>query len=135
MFYPDQSIVVQPLIEELGQGFDMYLHRPDGPPLSVDLLSSGQLELLTFIGGLVTDKTPQGIMLIDEPELHLDPQWHRQVLKALKFLKPEWQIIVATHSPEIFDSVMSYERHFLVPDDDPRVKVWEKAISVEEGSQ
>ena len=41
------------------------------------------------------------ILLIDEPELHLDPQWHRQVLKALKFLKPECQIIVATHSAEI----------------------------------
>ena len=129
IFYPDQSIAVQPLTEELGAGFDMYLTRPDRPPLSVDLLSSGQLELLAFIGGLATDKSPQGIMVIDEPELHLDPQWHRQGLRALQLLKPDWQIIVGTHSPEIFDSVLSFERHFLVPEDDPRAKAWLSGVA------
>lgn len=129
MFYPDQSITVQPLTEELGEGFDMCVVRPGVPRLSVDYLSSGQLELLAFIGGLIIDKSPQGIMVIDEPELHLDPQWHRQVLKVLQFLKPEWQIIVATHSPEIFDSVLSFERHFLVPEDDPRANAWISGVA------
>jgi energy-coupling factor transporter ATP-binding protein EcfA2 len=135
MFYPEQSIIIQALAE-LGEGLDLYLvGRPDAPALSVDLLSSGQLELLTFIGGLVTDKTPQGIMVIDEPELHLDPQWHRQLLNALQFLKPDWQIIAATHSPEIYDSVLSFERHFLLPDDDPRVKSWNAALVAGEDEQ
>jgi energy-coupling factor transporter ATP-binding protein EcfA2 len=132
MFYPDQSIGVQLLTEQLGEGLDMYLNRPDAPPLSVDLLSSGQLELLAFIGGLVIDKSPQGIMFIDEPELHLDPQWHRQVLKVLQFLKPEWQIVVATHSPDIYDSVRSFERRFLVPATDPRAKGWNAKAMTEE---
>ncbi len=124
MFYPAQSFVVEPVSDDPEGGFDMFLNRPNQPRLAVDLLSSGQIELLTFAGDLITSNWPQGIILIDEPELHLDPQWHRQVLKTLKFLKPECQIIVATHSPEIYDSVLSFERHFLVPDDDPRAKAW-----------
>ncbi len=131
MFYPGQSFTVEPADGDPDSGFDMFLDRPNQPRLAVDLLSSGQLELFTFAGDLIISKWPQGIILIDEPELHLDPQWHRQVLKALQLLKPECQIIVATHSPEIYDSVMSFERHFLVPDDDPRAKVWEEAIRAE----
>ncbi|MDY0165032.1 MAG: AAA family ATPase [Thermoguttaceae bacterium] len=132
MFYPGQSFAVEPAGGDPDSGFDMFLDRPNQPRLAADLLSSGQLELFTFAGDLIISKWPQGIILIDEPELHLDPQWHRQVLKALQLLKPGCQIIVATHSPEIYDSVMSFERHFLVPDDDPRAKVWAEAIRAEE---
>ncbi len=124
MFYPGQSFKVEPVGDEPDDGFDMFLYRPNEPRLAVDLLSSGQIELFTFAGDLIISDWPQGVILIDEPELHLDPQWHRQVLRALRFLKPECQIIVATHSPEIYDSVLSFERHFLVPEDDPRAKAW-----------
>ncbi len=124
MFYPGQSFKVEPVGDEPESGFDVFLHRPNQPRLAVDLLSSGQIELFTFAGDLVISNWPEGIILIDEPELHLDPQWHRQVLRALRFLKPACQIIVATHSPEIYDSVLSFERHFLVPEDDPRAKAW-----------
>jgi predicted ATPase len=133
MFYPDQSFIVEPVSDEPDSGFDMFLNRPNQPRLAVDLLSSGQIELFTFAGDLVTrNDLSQGIILIDEPELHLDPQWHRQVLKALKFLKPECQILVATHSPEIYDSVLSFERHFLVPEDDPRARAWLSGIGQED---
>ncbi len=132
MFYPGQWFTVEPVSDEPESGFDIFLNRPNQPKLAIDLLSSGQIELFTFAGDLITSKWAQGIIVIDEPELHLDPQWHRQVLKALQFLKPECQIIVATHSPEIYDSVLSFERHFLVPEDDPRAKVWEKAIGAKE---
>ena len=132
MFYPGQWFTVEPVSDEPESGFDIFLNRPNQPKLAIDLLSSGQIEIFTFAGDLIISKWPQGIIVIDEPELHLDPQWHRQVLKALQFLKPECQIIVATHSPEIYDSVLSFERHFLVPEDDPRAKVWEKAIGAKE---
>jgi energy-coupling factor transporter ATP-binding protein EcfA2 len=133
MFYPDQSFKVEPVSDEPDSGFDMFLLRPNLPRLSVDLMSSGQIELLTFAGGLIQEKSPQGIIVIDEPELHLDPQWHRLVLKAIQFLKPEWQIIVATHSPEVFESVRSFERHFLVPPDDPRAAMWMASSAKETG--
>jgi predicted ATPase len=134
MFYPEQSFVVESVSDEPESGFDMFLNRPKQPRLAVDFLSSGQIELFTFAGDLVaSNDLSQGLILIDEPELHLDPQWHRQVLKALEFLKPECQVIVATHSPEIFDSVKSFERHFLVPEYDLRANAWLAGVGGREG--
>ncbi len=73
-----------------------------------------------FLAALVLNDDREGIVFIDEPELHLDPQWHAPIVRALMQLQPQAQFIVATHSPEIYDAAMSYERHFLVAEDDPR---------------
>ncbi|MBS0211444.1 MAG: AAA family ATPase [Planctomycetes bacterium] len=123
LFFPGQSFVVEPVDERPDEGFDVFL-LDRGARLPIDALSSGQLEIFMFAGGLAIEEFQQGIILIDEPELHLDPQWHRTFLKALAYLKPECQIIVGTHSPEVFDSVMSFERHFLVPAEDRRANAW-----------
>jgi len=123
MFFPGQSFVVEPVGDRPEDGFDVFvLHNQARLP--IDLLSSGQLEVFMMAGGLAIEDSPRGIILIDEPELHLDPQWHRTVLNALVRLRPESQILVGTHSPEIYDSVMSFERCFLVPETDPRAKGW-----------
>jgi len=110
--------------------FDLFYRRPGHPRLEVDLLSSGQQELLLFFADLVPDQVRGGIVFIDEPELHLDPQWHRPFLRSLMRLQPNSQFIVTTHSTEIFDAARSYEQHFLVPETDPRARLWpEKRIS------
>ena len=127
-FYPKCSFAVEPASEDPSQGFDLFLKSP-GIEVPIDELSSGQLELLMFVGSLVIEDSKPGIILIDEPELHLDPQWHRFVLQTLLDLRPQSQIIVATHSPEIYDSVASYERHFLVPQDDPRAALWQPVLA------
>jgi len=124
LFYPKESFSVEPVADDPEAGFDVFLCTSEGNRLSVDLLSSGQIELFSFAGALVMEKMPQGLIVIDEPELHLDPQWHRQLLRALQILKPDAQILIGTHSPEVYESVRSYERHFLVPEDDPRVAAW-----------
>jgi len=135
MFYPGQSFTVEPISNDPDEGFDVFLIGPDGFRLPLDLLSSGQLELFSFAGGLLVEEFPQGIILIDEPELHLDPQWHRTVLRAVSLLKPECQVVAATHSPEIYDSVRSFERHFLVPTDDPRARAWSMQTAVKEDDE
>lgn len=45
------------------------------------------------------------ILLIDEIDLHLHPQWQRHVLNDLCKLFPATQIIVTTHSPLVIQSV------------------------------
>ncbi len=124
MFFPAFSFSAEPVADRPETGFDVFYSAGSDARLPVDSLSSGQLELFCFAGTLLTESFSEGILLIDEPELHLDPQWHRFVLRMLRRLKPDCQIIVATHSPEVYDSVCSFERHFLVPDDDPRAKAW-----------
>ncbi len=124
MFYPEQKFVIEPVRDDPDAGFEMYLLQANESRLSIEFLSSGQLEIFSLAGGLIIDDFQEGIVIIDEPELHLDPQWHRQLLRALLHVKPNCQVLVATHSPEIFDSVRSFERHFLIPSDDPRAHSW-----------
>lgn len=79
-----------------------------------DSLSSGQKEIITtmFLIWKNTNKTP-GIVLIDEPELHLNAEWHRGFVSSLKKIAPHNQYILATHSEDVFDSVTS-ERRILI---------------------
>jgi AAA domain, putative AbiEii toxin, Type IV TA system/AAA domain len=137
-FYPDadQTFAVEVAHPDDSGGagtFEVYIKSQDGCRLEVDLLSSGQLELFLFLGELAMNEDREGIIFIDEPELHLDPQWHGIILGTLRRLQPAAQLIVATHSPEIYDAAMSYERHFLVRDDDPRSRMWAKRAVVRSG--
>jgi len=123
-FYPSQTFSAEAVKDDPTAGFDVFVTSGKQGRLPVDSLSSGQMELFVFAGTLILDKLEEGIIFIDEPELHLDPQWHRLLLRMLALLKPRSQIVVATHSPEVYDSVRSFERHFLVPSDDPRADSW-----------
>jgi predicted ATPase len=127
-FYGDQSDAFGVGLTESDDSeegaFEVFYKREGLPPLSVDDLSAGQLELFLFLAALVLNDDREGIVFIDEPELHLDPQWHAPVVRALMHLQPRAQFIVATHSPEIYDAAMSYERFFLVSADDPRASAW-----------
>lgn len=70
-------------------------------PLPLAKLSSGEKQLLIlFIEALLQRQNPY-IFLADEPELSLHIAWQRNILKAVRLLNPNAQIIVATHSPEI----------------------------------
>lgn len=136
-FYPDsgQTFAVEIVTPDrsITGSFDIFLHTPSGTRLEVDLLSSGQLELFLFLSALALNENWEGVIFIDEPELHLDPQWHRLIVRSLLRLQPRAQLIVATHSPEIFDAAASYERHFLVPENDPRSWLWAQHKTVGSG--
>ncbi len=51
----------------------------------------------------------KGIILIDEIELHLHPQWQREVLPALQKTFPNIQFIVTTHSPQVLSNLKKEE--------------------------
>jgi len=49
----------------------------------------------------------EGVVLIDEVDLHLHPQWQRMILPRLMETFPNCQFIVSTHSPQILGEVKS----------------------------
>jgi|GluameStandDraft_1065615.scaffolds.fasta_scaffold13462_2 predicted ATP-binding protein involved in virulence len=53
-------------------------------------------------------ETP-GIVLIDEPDAHLHPEWQWLLTKALRTVFPNIQLIIASHSPIILASVREGE--------------------------
>jgi len=126
LFHPgrEQTFTVEPVGDDPEAGFDVLLLGPDRVRLPLDSLSSGQLELFAFFGAFLRAKFQEGVVIIDEPELHLDHQWHTLTLQAFRRFLPRVQFLVATHSPDVFDSVYSFQRHLLLPPGDPRNVSW-----------
>jgi predicted ATPase len=100
--------------------------KPDkgGESFSFDGLSSGQKEMIAtlFLIWKNTQEQPC-IVLIDEPELHLNAEWHGDFVRQLHKLAPRNQYILATHSEEIFRSVDEEYRALLVPDDNSEMSL------------
>lgn len=104
--------------------FDLVLRRLDPEFGDIDIcpidqLSSGELEWIALVGTLITTNF-EGIVLVDEPELHMHPEWQARLLPALRSVAQESQIIIATHADPPWDQVYSFERLLMVPPGDPR---------------
>jgi len=85
-----------------------------GASYSIDGLSSGQKEIISTLF-LIWQHSRQNpaIVLIDEPELHLNVEWHHDFVEQLQKLAPQNQYIIATHSQEVFGSVSEDHRILL----------------------
>lgn len=101
--------------------WDLFLYRGEGRICSIDAMSSGEQEIIAMAVPFITEPL-DGLLLIDEPEQHLHPQWQGRVLRALRKLVPSSQVIVATHADAPWDDAKSWERRLLVDADDPRAK-------------
>lgn len=56
------------------------------------------------LSGEVLKKT-EGIVLIDEVDLHLHPEWQQLILMHLTEIFPGIQFIVTTHAPSVINSI------------------------------
>lgn len=61
-----------------------------------------------------------GVVLIDEIDLHLHPQWQRMVIPKLKSVFPNCQFIVSTHSPQIISEAEASEIFALKEDNETK---------------
>ncbi len=118
--------IVDPNDEELLA--DLFVMTADDRRLcTIDETSSGEVELLSFAGWLVLNDFREGLVLVDEPELHLHPQWQATILPALRELSPKAQFIVASHADAVWDQTPSYSRFLLVAETDSRSRTWREA--------
>jgi len=78
--------------------------------LNVNQLSQGEKSLMALVGdiarrlammnpSLENPLQGKGIILIDEIDMHLHPQWQRSVIQRLQTTFPNCQFILTTHSP------------------------------------
>ncbi|EMA4450917.1 AAA family ATPase, partial [Acinetobacter baumannii] len=97
-------------------------------------LSDGQRVFLGMIGDiarrliLLNDSSDnplmgQGIIIIDEVELHLHPKWQQKIIGVLRKCFPNIQFIVSTHSPQILGEVESKHLRILTLQDTREIKV------------
>ncbi len=95
-----------------------------------DGLSSGQKEIISTLY-LIWKYTREvsSIVLIDEPELHLNHEWHSRFIRQLHELAPDNQYIMATHSEKFFESAPIEKRVLLEPGNPPKRKKAKKLVS------
>jgi predicted ATPase len=78
-----------------------------GPPFShpVEQLSSGERQMLLLTAYAATLLRPGGILLVDEPDLHLHISMIKQMMQTLDYISNErnCQLIVASHSERVWD--------------------------------
>lgn len=63
-----------------------------------------------YLGNVCSET--EGIVLIDEVDLHLHPAWQQRILSDLTSIFPKIQFIVTTHAPEVINSIS--REHVLV---------------------
>lgn len=78
------------------------------------LLSEGFRSFIGMIGDIayraaelnphVRNET-SGIIAIDDIDLHLHPSWQRQIIPTLRYVFPNIQFILTTHSPQVLSNV------------------------------
>lgn len=75
----------------------------DGTLRSLDVLSSGERQIVVILGHLAINRelNRAGVFVVDEPELSLHLKWQQIFVDSLLEASPKNQFILATHSPEI----------------------------------
>lgn len=95
--------------------------------LEVNQLSDGEKCTLALIGDLARRlalanpslENPlegEGVVLIDEIDLHLHPAWQREIINRLQTTFPNIQFIITTHSPQVLGEIKSAQI-FLISQD------------------
>lgn len=124
---------------------DIILDTPNGE-IIYEYLSSGYKSCIIVLLGLIKEielrfKDPgkfigdfDGIIFIDELDLHLHPEWQAKIYLALKEILPNAQLFTSTHSPHIVQVAGPKEIIPLVLDDELNVK-YNPLINEEFGCQ
>lgn len=81
------------------------LVKINGSKHSISKLSSGERHILTLFTLLLDQGRHRNFIIIDEPEISLNAVWQEALLPTLEELLPDSQIIVASHSPILAESV------------------------------
>ena len=83
--------------------FQIKLRRntKEGRTLQIRSLSSGEKQLLILLIETLLQRKTNYVFIADEPELSLHIEWQRNLIRSIRELNSNAQILFATHAPEI----------------------------------
>ena len=70
--------------------------------------------MLNQFDGVDAPARVEGVVLVDELDLHLHPRWQRVALARLRDAFPRLQLVVSTHSPQVLSSAENRQVRRLV---------------------
>ncbi len=109
--------------------------RQNGTTLSVDQLSDGTRSFLSWPldylmrASRINWENPAdsavapGLVLVDEIDAHLHPEWQRRAMSVVSQLLPETYVIATTHSPFVLGSTDDAQVFQIYKDVDGKLKV------------
>jgi len=96
----------------------LIMTNDDRGELKVDQLSDGLKSVVAMVAdiayrcvrlnvhlGIEAARQTPGIVIIDEVDMHLHPEWQQTVIGSLREAFPNIQFIVTTHSPQVLSTV------------------------------
>jgi predicted ATP-binding protein involved in virulence len=95
----------------------LILEHPIHGQLPLDFLSDGVRNTAALVADVAhrcarlnpqledAAKETAGILIIDEVDLHLHPEWQQRIVEMLRSTFPKLQLIFTTHSPQVLSSV------------------------------
>ena len=125
--------------EENDGKFELWIDKND-IPLTIYQLSDGERGMLAVaieiarrlvLANPVSEdpvKSGDGVVLIDELDLHLHPKWQRSIANNLVRIFPNCQFVATTHSPQIIPSLAPEKIQFI---DNDKVFNPERSLGVD----
>ncbi len=102
--------------------------------IKLDELSTGEQQLFIRALSLKMMGLKNSIILIDEPEISLHPNWQNHILRVYQNIAKDGdnQLIIATHSPQIVSSALNESLRVLVKNGtNIEVKTFDKSYGAE----
>lgn len=107
-------------VEASADDLSIKVQLPNGIILPFQDLSSGEKEVFFILSFFLRNDISDSIIIIDEPELHLHPEFARKLLQTMRTIKPKNQIWCATHSAELIDEAGRERTFYLRMEEDRR---------------
>lgn len=99
---------------------ELAMTRKETGVLPVSILSDGVRAMVSLVAdlawrcaklnpqvGVSAQQQAEGIVFIDEVDMHLHPKWQQTVIASLREAFPKIQFILTTHSPQVLSTVGS----------------------------
>jgi predicted ATP-binding protein involved in virulence len=105
-------------VETVKPDYEIVLKNKDNK-IYFEMLSDGYKSCIFILLGIIKEveyRFPEvnaidyhDIIMIDEIDIHLHPQWQAKLVKVLKEIFPKAQIIATTHSPSVLQNATAEE--------------------------
>ncbi|WP_346291249.1 AAA family ATPase [Sphaerothrix gracilis] len=132
-----ESIDFSELIYDLKIQVKVQATKTEQVAITFHELSEGEQQLLMVLGLMRFTKSHQSLILLDEPDTHLNPHWSVDYLKLLSSVMSEVpgdeseeqktsQILMSTHDPLVIASLLKEQIHLLKRDWQTDACIWEQ---------
>ncbi|MCD0464066.1 AAA family ATPase [Flavobacterium sp. ENC] len=128
LFNALESIHISDLLHDVK--IKVWKENVDGE-LAMGELSEGEKQLLTVLGLLKFTKDEESLILLDEPDTHLNPMWKWKYLDYIDQVvkRPETtQIIFCTHDPLVIGSLRKEQVRIFATDSEGKTIVEESEV-------